>query len=1631
MYQTKRNIVLLLLALAVLTGALGATDAQALPAAYADMDDYCIIPPYVKTDIEPNIMIMMDNFNVTGIQAYGDLKDFKTFQYIGWNVAANDIAYEGNYKSAIRYSYMNNRFDPDNGGDPATCPGSGKRAGANTDPNDPDGDCLPGIFDGNMLSWAATSRYDLIMSILLGGRGTPRYYANTLWGINLKNEYPGNPLKPSLDPRPGWPEKNYAYKGLDPVTGMEKNYLCSIFVNENSNGDIIFRDYWRDVNGNGTVEAGEVYPCGLLEGIGPVDASSYAKMASLDQIGDAIMLAERKAPAEVPVLPVLENAESVQVAAATVMPGMFSSTVDRVLSILTPQEVLAAPKGGGGGPPLTINNPRSNDVLTFKVDATTRIAIVNIPYDATGGTIPYNWPKPSTSPAMANVSIVQDATGNSYLYGKVHEGECDADFTFDVTQTVTDTPIAPPTGSASVFYKIFIDNSVGPPEPIREARFLDRTCAGDYTANCNKNPSGENLKEGILLSFWDQANFGLSNFDSKQDPSLPYCIEESLGSTELSESFANEVQNSVPVGTLLTPTKLIDGEYKTVQAFYNESGGTDKCKIIDNTNTKPCTNNFILMLSSGEGAATGTQTFATTPAACSTLTDLLTKNACWAYNTDLSKDKEGKQNVSTYVVNAMGINAAMNKILKDTALHGGGNYYMVENPATLRQTLEQAFKDIIRRAASGTAASVLASGEGSGANLIQAVYYPKKRFRNSATEAFDEISWIGKMTNYWYYVDPFFRFNNIREDTLRTDPPVLNGTSDKIVELYYDSKAASVKARRAIPNADGSPAVYDAVDVGFEETNPIWEAGEMLWNRDLAADPRTIYFPQFTGSNYWEQWDPTKWKMGAFTNSTGNINSKWLARMLNVAKITMNWSTWTTTVTFNPADVNDVIQYVNGYDFPEKGYRSRTIKIDQDGDGETSNSSTTPDETVGRVWKLGDVLNSTPRIVSTGALNSYADRYNDRSYYLFTNAAAYQSRGMVFAGANDGMLHAFNLGIYNTSWPGQTFDEKARLTKQFPGDVLGREEWAFIPLSALPYLRYMMESSYCHIYSVDMNPNIVEASIAVDPIPNESLVNDWNSKWICSGDKWDYWNCLRGEDSWRTILISGMRYGGACLPRNYHPDSMYAQQYDWHYCYAESQGIDLNLDGVSNYNDCIYTPLEDPSWDWYEVGMSSYFALDITDPRKPKYLWEKNMWGSFATTDAATVKVAPPVKAADGTDTPDLVRNGRWFAVFGQGPTGAIDKVNDAFTAGSDEYLRYMAIDLKSGDEYSFYVYDKYGNPIRQSFAGTMYGTSLDANNDYSDDVLYVGYTRKCDPARAKEVKCEYLGEDGTVKKPWNDGGVVRILTNNDLYPYNWKARTLIDGIGPVTSAPRPYRVYKEDLDEYQMWIYFGTGRYYYVTSVTDTTGEKVSSPDDPFVRRGIYAVRDLCYKNLSGSYSDASCTSMQTRAALTDVTATPLGAATVPTNGWYLDLDLADKTTGFAAERIITDVMPSPSTGILFATSFKPYTDVCSIGGKSHVWSISLTDGGCPCGQLKGTALMQVSTGSIEKMNLETAFGCCYYAAVAAGGTVPAGTEWDPHNDPRKTKALEGVPPIAQGFSVFVPPAPEPRVLRMIERGY
>ncbi|MDD2337387.1 MAG: PilC/PilY family type IV pilus protein, partial [Geobacteraceae bacterium] len=1066
--------------------------------------------------------------------------------------------------------------------------------------------------------------------------------------------------------------------------------------------------------------------------------------------------------------------------------------------------------------------------------------------------------------------------------------------------------------------------------------------------------------DGIIIRMSDRIRFGIMFYNDGQryEDALNNVrdggyVQVDLGST--GTNLITEVENTDPeTWTPLAETLYESTRYfQAIESAYN--GGTYSGK---DPIEYSCQKNFVLILTDGESTkdqnvpgttfssskskvtdsnfnvATWMDKIATlegyssqksTSANSSDGTYYLEGVAYWAHTTDLRTATVGKsnlagvQNLTLYTVFAFDDSSVGRDLLQKAAKYGGFNdfdgtgkpdklakwdtngdgvpdtYFEAQQGGQLETTLEKAFNDILARVSSGTAASILSNSEGSGANLLQAVFYPVKYFDSGS-----QVSWIGEMQNLWYYLDPYLQNSTIREDSDQNY--ILELNKDKVVQFYFDaSQGQTLVARMNDTDGDGSGDVL-AGTVLPDEVQSLWKAGHLLWERTSA---RTIYAADPTKT------DPT---MVAF-NTTDTVNgiqtkSDWYGYLQAADAI----------------EAKKIIDYTNGVD--QSGFRSRSATI-----GAKTH-----------IWKLGDIISSTPKIQSNVRLNNYdlapPTGYSDSSYSYYLKSSNYSSRGMVYVGANDGMLHAFKLGLLDVS--GQTKYRKAELK----GDsaTFGQEAWAFIPKNALPYLKYLGDPLYNHIYYVDNTVSLFDASINS---PTGCTSNYWEcdkqTSFVKDTDGNDTTELDTAKTSWRTILIGGMGLGGAS--RNYSGS-------------------------CSSSTECVKTPIDG-------VGYSSYFALDVTDPSSPKYMWEFNVDSpqvgtlGFATTGPAIIRVG------------DKNKNGRWLAVFGSGPTGPIDTTNLQFLGKSDQNLKLFIVDIATGT-----LVHTIDTGIAYAFAGSLSNSVIDtergagSNNPsfYQDNAVYIGYVQKDLSA-------------GT----WTKGGVLRLNTRENTEPNSgdpdkkWVVSKLIDGIGPVTTSVTKL----QDRYNKALWLYFGTGRYFY----------KTDAPDNANV---LYGVLEPCYT--AANTIDKSCTSARKFSELKDQTTNPTSVLDTGTyKGWYITLDTPGTDDLFSAERVITDPVASAS-GAVFFTTFRPTSDVCGYGGNSYLWAMKYNSGSePPSAAMQGKALLQVSTGSFAEISMSSMFTA--------------------KDNRRTTDAITGVPPKSQGLSLLTNPRPAKKVMQIQEK--
>jgi type IV pilus assembly protein PilY1 len=631
-----------------------------------------------------------------------------------------------------------------------------------------------------------------------------------------------------------------------------------------------------------------------------------------------------------------------------------------------------------------------------------------------------------------------------------------------------------------------------------------------------------------------------------------------------------------------------------------------------------------------------------------------------------------------------------------------------------------------------------------------------------------------------------------------------------------------------------------------------------------------------------------------------------------------------------------------------------------------------------KVWKLGDIVNSTPSIHAGLPLGNYFAAYDDRTYKEFYESAAYRSHGEVFVGSNSGLFHAFKLGTLQTKWGTRDQEfEFARMINPTTGLVCdpsdaepcGSEIWAYIPRNVLPYVKYDMDTGYCHTYTVDGMPLLVDVSI----------------NGAATGDK--------TAASWRTLVIGSMRYGGACKASDSACDAATE-------C-VKAPGVDINDDKDIN------TDAEK------KLGLSSYFAIDITDPNPANWdlLWEfTHEELGFSTTGPTIVKISPKKgdKNGDGLfdsrDDGDDEKNGHWYVALLSGPTGPNDIASRQFMGRSDQNLKLFVLDLRNTGAWlkdtNYWVRD---TGIANAFGGSTISATVDPDVDYQDDALYLTYTESA----------------GLFANPFIDGGVLRVLTNEISDPTQWRVNKFMEDIGTVTaSAGRLKNIITKDL-----WVYFGTGRYFFKQGILT---------DDPVTVRRLHGVKDPCYRddeflNFNDLDFPAECGTPIALASLQDVTALP--NAVEDDEGWFLTLDAQNfPDNGFDAERVITNPAVSGPLEAVFFTTFKPSADVCSFGGISLIWALQYDTGGEPS-NLIGKALLQVSTGSIEQIDLKDAFkandpGDPDYDPDRPDNPDPTGTRGD-----RRTPGFIGKPPEGPGLILLAAPPPYGNIVHTTER--
>lgn len=296
-------------------------------------------------------------------------------------------------------------------------------------------------------------------------------------------------------------------------------------------------------------------------------------------------------------------------------------------------------------------------------------------------------------------------------------------------------------------------------------------------------------------------------------------------------------------------------------------------------------------------------------------------------------------------------------------------------------------------------------------------------------------------------------------------------------------------------------------------------------------------------------------------------------------------------------------------------------------------------------YLLGDVFHSTPVVIGTPANNIYftVDLYGNTAecdpddgtasanpgYRCFFQKQRFR-RKMLLVGSNDGMLHAFDGGMFRESgtdhWTGADLVHPQNSPFGSFDNGTGKELFAYLPRMAMPTLDNIRPGQEKHQFTVD--GTVTVADVFVDPVRQGATAFP-----------------LSEDREWRTVVVGGLREGG----RGYYaldvtqPDPV-----------VEHEELDFLPDtgqgGSNDPDEQDYLPVCGAGLTEVANGAGVVALRNDADPCGqapfPAVLWEftdtffdgEDLW--FADEEPATVVLIDPVtgeaRLVEGNDQPDL-----------------------------------------------------------------------------------------------------------------------------------------------------------------------------------------------------------------------------------------------------------------------------------------------------------------------------------------------------------------------------------------------------------
>lgn len=633
------------------------------------------------------------------------------------------------------------------------------------------------------------------------------------------------------------------------------------------------------------------------------------------------------------------------------------------------------------------------------------------------------------------------ALGGSYLMaGMAYEANLNRDFNLNYGKGVKTSGISLNMGTA----KIEINTRGGNVLLLPACRNKDKDSAGNFMGSCalvDFKFLSRDENNGKILVIWEDAQQG-SDFDQDVTQLIDYTVTGSQV-TITTKVLSISTKSNVELGYTISGIQEVASATPPISEGYQTG-------VLEISQEAPL---------AGKGENTRSFMASNNPAGI--LESPLYYAAKWGGFDDKNKDGKisSKEEWDSY--------DSRNR--KSGADGIPDNYSAIVDPKQLEEDVRRMLQPGSPAAFSYAAiGSISTLDDDSGFNVTTL-------FREKAKSKDEEINWTGSLTAYSRDADGY-----LHEDTNQ------NGKLDSADRIISFTTRTSGDLPETFANfypSDKPPTAANQIGSGNSIANlnfssPYWSAEKNLARvKDYVtqadydhsrANSRYIFTALGKESDTLIKGTSTQMAFDTATFGAASANTRWLDYA-------------------PPGNTDNLINYIRGQEFST--FRSRRIDF-IDGfsnyNGVTATDNKEP-------WLLGDIVNSSP--LAVGSPKAGYDRdYGDATYGVFREQYK-NRRHAVYVGANDGMLHAFNLGKYDTATQQYT-PEPSRA----PGDEL----WAYVPFNLLPHLKWLTETPYNHNWYVDGRVKYYDVNI----FPSDTT----------------------HPNGWGTILVVTMRTGGGAYP---------------------------------------------------------------------------------------------------------------------------------------------------------------------------------------------------------------------------------------------------------------------------------------------------------------------------------------------------------------------------------------------------------------------------------------------------------------------------------------------------------------------